>query len=88
MIKPVYVDGDETARAMRGGTKLGSSTPSSETKWSYYEVYAYNGKIVVCVMSGGEWNECVCGEEITADMLDQYVNEPDTAVEIFEKLSK
>ncbi len=56
------------------GELLGKTAPSRETKYSWFQVYRYKDEIIACVYD--EDNGAVCGERITEDQLDAYIDPP------------
>ena len=64
--------------ASENGILLGKTDPSRETKYSWWEVFFYQNKVIACVCFEGGVS---CGEEITEEELTLYVDDEKIAKE-------
>lgn len=56
------------------GTPLGKTEPTRESKFSWFEVFYHNGKIIACVYAGQNGDFCFC-EEVEESKLSSYVED-------------
>lgn len=66
------------------GTLIGTTEPSRETKYSYWEAYAKDGKIIAVVCANG-WS-VGCGEEIAVDELGMFVDDKEQAINLLKDI--
>lgn len=71
--------------AADNGTFLGKTEPSRQTKFSWWEVFYHNGKIIACVYAGMNGDFCCC-EEVKESELGSYVDDVDVARQTLEKV--
>lgn len=77
-----YANQELTREASEKGVLIGKTEPCRETKFSWWEVFFYNEKIIACVC----WETGISGgEEITEDELNLFVDEPIAAKEKIKK---
>ena len=76
----LYMNDTNAREFARTGTEIGRTEPSRETKWSWWQVYSKDDRIVACVVD--EDNGIICGEEITRQELPSYVDDIEEALEL------
>jgi len=74
-----YVNENVAIEFAQTGTLIGKTEPSRETKWTWWEVYTKDDRIVACVVD--EENGIICGEEISRQELPGYVDDIENALE-------
>lgn len=72
-----YIGKEQAQQAADYGVKIGETEPCRETKGSWWQVMVYRGRIFACSTWPGQGVNC--GEEITADELPLYCDDPDAA---------
>ena len=71
------ISDDQAYEAIDRGVKIGGTEPCRESKGSWWSVVVYQGKIYACAIWPGQGASG--GEEITADELPLYCDDPDAA---------
>ncbi|MFZ2452592.1 MAG: hypothetical protein WAW36_18955 [Methylovulum miyakonense] len=71
------IDDKLANQACDKGLKVGQTSPSRETKYSWFQVYKLEDQLIACVMD--ESIGCVCGEAISTDELGGYVDDLEAA---------
>lgn len=71
------ISDEQADEAIDRGVKIGGTEPRRESKGSWWSVRVYQGKIYACAIWPGQGASG--GEEITADELPLYCDDPDTA---------
>jgi hypothetical protein len=71
---------NEASNIANKGTLIGESSPSRETKGSFWQVYLYEGELYAIGI--GDVNDCWVfgGEKITREQIDQYVDDTVDAI--------
>ena len=77
-----YIDDAFSRTAHKSGAMIGMTSPSRETKFTHWEVMAYKGRIIACVI--GEIGFYSCAEEILPNELPAYCDDPNVARWAFE----
>lgn len=67
-----YVDKNTASHFHDTGEFIGKTTPCQESKWSWWEVFKIDNKIVACVMTD---YGVQCGKEISEENLRFYIDE-------------
>ena len=74
------VEYDVAIAARKNGVKLGETQPCRETKYSWWEVFYYNGEIIACVMD--DENGVVCAEYTKESEIVNYLGDDEAALKI------